>query len=58
MAVGSDSVSSLTSEITAYLEQKGIELTCCGSLAGEEADYVDAAHDVAEAVSAENATRG
>ena len=58
MAVGSDSVSSLTSEITAYLEQKGIELTCCGSLAGEKADYVDAAHDVAEAVSAGECDQG
>ena len=50
MAVGSDSVSNLTHEITAYLEEKGIELIRCGSLAGEEADYVDAARDVAEAV--------
>ena len=42
MAVGSDSVSNLTHEITAYLEEKGVELIRCGSLAGEEADYVDA----------------
>ena len=50
MAVGSDSVSNLTDEITAYLERKGIELRRCGSLAGDEADYVDAAREVAEAV--------
>ena len=50
MAVGSDSVSNLTQEITSHLEGKGIELVRCGSLAGEKADYVDAARDVAEAV--------
>ncbi len=58
MAVGSDSVSSLTHEITAYLEKKGIELIRCGSLAGEEADYVDAARDVAEAVGAGKCEQG
>ena len=50
MAVGGDSVSNLTSEITAYLEGKGIELIRCGSLRGEETDYVDAAREVAESV--------
>ncbi len=50
MAVGSDSESNLTREITAHLEGKGIDLLRCGSLAGETADYVDAARDVAEAV--------
>ena len=58
MAVGSDSVSSLTHEITAYLEKKGIELIRCGNLAGEEADYVDAARDVAEAVGAGKCEQG
>ena len=58
MAVGSDSVSNLTHEITAYLEKKGIELIRCGSLAGEEADYVDAARDVAEAVGAGKCEQG
>ena len=58
MAVGSDSVSNLTHEITAYLEEKGIELIRCGSLAGEEADYVDAARDVAEAVGAGKCEQG
>ena len=58
MAVGSDSVSNLTHEITAYLEEKGIQLTRCGSLAGKEADYVDAAHGVAEAVSAGECDQG
>ena len=58
MAVGSDSVSNLTHEITAYLEEKGIELTRCGALAGEEADYVDAATDVAEAVASGNCEQG
>ena len=58
MAVGSDSVSNLTREITSHLEDKGIELVRCGSLAGEKADYVDAAHGVAEAVGAGKCEQG
>jgi len=51
MAIGSDSVCNLTREISSYLEQKGIELSYYGALSGKEADYVDAATEVAEAVS-------
>ena len=58
MAVGSDSVSNLTHEITAFLEDKGIELLRCGSLAGDQADYVDAALGVAEAVGAGKCEQG
>lgn len=58
MAVGSDSVSNLTQEITSHLEDKGIELVRCGSLAGEQTDYVDAARDVAEAVGAGKCDQG
>ena len=58
MAVGSDSVSNLTHEITTHLEEKGIELLRCGSLAGEKADYVDAAHEVAAAVGAGRCEQG
>lgn len=50
MAIGSDSVCHLTDEITAYLETKGVELVWCGALAGRDADYVDAAREVAELV--------
>ncbi len=58
MAVGSDSVCNLTHAITGHLEDKGIELLRCGRLAGEEADYVDAARDVAEAVGAGKCDQG
>ena len=58
MAIGSDSTNSLTKHVTAYLEEKGIELVRCGSLAGEEADYVDAAQDVAEAVASGKCEQG
>lgn len=50
MAIGSDSRCNLTNEVTRYLESKGIELVPCGALAGREADYVDAAQEVAELV--------
>jgi len=51
MAIGSDSTCNLTDTISAHLESKGIELVRCGALAGEQADYVDAASAVAEKVS-------
>jgi len=51
MAIGSDSVNHLTDEIVRHLESKGVELVRCGALAGETADYVDAAGEVAEMVS-------
>ena len=56
MAIGSDSTNGLTEHITAYLEEKGIELVRFGSLAGEKADYVDAAQAVAEAVASGQST--
>lgn len=58
MAVGSDSETNLTRVITEYLESKGIELTCFGALAGREADYVDAARDVGEAVASGRSDQG
>ena len=58
MAIGSDSTNSLTEHVTAYIEEKGIELVRFGSLAGEEADYVDAASGVAEAVAAGQCDQG
>jgi len=51
MAIGSDSTCNLTNTIVEFLEGKGIELVKCGALAGEQADYVDAASAVAEKVS-------
>jgi ribose 5-phosphate isomerase B len=58
MAIGSDSVSNLTTSIVQHLESKGIALTLCGALAGKEADYVDAAREVAEAVAAGSCEQG
>jgi len=58
MAVGSDSETNLTRVITEYLESKGIELIRCGALAGKEADYVDAARDVGEAVASGQGEQG
>lgn len=51
IAAGSDSVAHLTEVIVAYLREKGVTVTLCGALAGKQADYVDAALEVAEAVS-------
>jgi ribose 5-phosphate isomerase B len=50
MAVGSDSASYLTDAVCTHLEKKGIELVRCGRCCGKEADYVDAAREVAELV--------
>jgi ribose 5-phosphate isomerase B len=58
MAVGSDSENNLTREIIEYLESKGIELFRYGALAGEAADYVDAARGVGEAVSTGRTDQG
>ena len=58
MAIGSDSTCHLTDVITAHLEAKGIELTRCGALADEKADYVDAARAVAERVASGSCEQG
>ena len=58
MAIGSDSTGSLTDEITSYLESKGIELMRCGALKGTPADYVDGAHEVAQAVASGESEQG
>lgn len=58
MSIGGDSVSHLSDVITAYLEEKGIELVRCGALADKEADYVDAAREVAEKVSSGQCEKG
>ena len=50
MAIGSNFSCHLSEEIGRYLEDKGIAVERYGALAGEEADYVDAAREVAEAV--------
>lgn len=50
MAVGSDSASYLSNSICRFLESKGIELIRCGQCCGVEADYVDAALNVAKRV--------
>ena len=58
MAIGSDSVSSLTEEISAHLQHNDIELVPCGALTGQEADYVDAARAVAEKVASGECEQG
>ena len=59
MAIGSDSVSHMTEEITGYLKGKpDIELLQCGALAGRDADYVDVAKEVAEAVASGQCDQG
>jgi len=58
MAVGGDSVSALSDVIIEYLRSKDIELELCGSLTGNEADYVDSAVEVAEKVSAGECEKG
>lgn len=57
-AVGSDSSNHLTEVITAFLRDKGHVLSLCGALAGQPADYVDAATAVAEAVAAGTCEQG
>lgn len=47
----------LMAHVTAYLEENGIELVRFGSLISEEADYVDAATGVAEALRLGNANK-
>lgn len=58
MALGSDSVTNLTQAITEHLRSKGIDLVACGALAGKEADYVDAAREVGEAVASGQSDQG
>jgi ribose 5-phosphate isomerase B len=58
IAVGSDSENNLTREITQHLESKGIDLIRFGALAGDAADYVDAARRVAEAVACGESDQG
>jgi len=58
IAVGSDSENNLTRAILQHLETKGIELIRCGALASQEADYVDAARAVGEAVASGRSDQG
>ena len=59
MAIGSDSVSHMTEEIVGYLKgMPDMELLQCGALAGRDADYVDAAKEVAEAVASGQCDQG
>jgi ribose 5-phosphate isomerase B len=58
IAVGSDCTNHLTGEITGYIESKGHEIERCGAIAGREADYVDAAGEVAQAVASGRCGQG
>lgn len=58
MAVGADSASYLADVIIAQLEAAGVEVALHGALAGGEADYVDAARAVSEAVAHDEADQG
>ncbi|MCZ6673213.1 MAG: RpiB/LacA/LacB family sugar-phosphate isomerase [Verrucomicrobia bacterium] len=57
-AIGGDSTPYITKSITEYLEEKGIDLIKCGALKGEDADYVDSAHEVSEKVASGEADYG
>ena len=50
ISVGSDSVSHFVEAICEHLESKGCELQKLGAIAGDTADYVDAASAVAQSV--------
>lgn len=58
LALGSDCATHLTEVIIAYLREKGHVVTLHGALAGQAADYVDAAVAVAEAVAAGTCEQG
>ena len=58
MAIGADSIRHITEALREYLTGKGIELVPCGALAGREADYVDAAREVAEKVASGECEQG
>lgn len=58
MAVGSDSPSSLSEAVFRHLESRGIELVRCGQCAGKDADYVDAAREVAQRVASGECDQG
>jgi ribose 5-phosphate isomerase B len=50
MAVGGDTICHLTDAVIGHLEGKGVVVERYGALDGKQADYVDAAREVAEAV--------
>ena len=58
IAAGGDSVSDLSEAITDYLKEKGHEVTLFGAPAGIDADYVDAAEAVANAVASGQCEQG
>jgi len=51
ICLGGDSESHFTQAIHEHIKARGIETVPCGALCGREADYVDAASEVAEKVS-------
>jgi len=51
IALGADSHQHIADVVTDYLKEKGIEPIPCAALAGNQADYVDAAREVGEKVS-------
>lgn len=58
MAVGSDSFSALAEAVCRHLDTKGIELVRCGRCGGKEADYIDAACEVAQRVASGECDQG
>jgi len=51
ICLGGDATSHFVEAIHQHIRDKGIETVACGTIAGREADYVDAASEVAEKVS-------
>ena len=58
IAIGGDSESHLADIVIEHLRNKGIELIRKGALAGKDADYVDAAGEVAQAVASGDCDQG
>ena len=58
ICLGGDSESHFTQAIHEHIKARGIETVPCGALCGHEADYVDAATEVAEKVASDECDYG
>ncbi|MBN2210013.1 MAG: RpiB/LacA/LacB family sugar-phosphate isomerase [Sedimentisphaerales bacterium] len=58
IAIGGDSQTHLSDIVCKILTERKFELILCGALAGKQADYVDAALEVAEKVSSKECEKG
>jgi ribose 5-phosphate isomerase B len=58
IGLSADSVQHLPEYVESYLAERGVEIQKYGALAGEKADYVDAARSLAEAVASRTCDEG